>query len=191
MRLGIFGGSFDPPHLGHVLAATDALEHLSLDRIVWVPAATQPLKAGKVVGSADHRLAMVRLTVDHDERFEADEIEIERKGLSFTVETLEHFAIRYPKAERHLLVGADVLETFHQWREPKRVLELAHLAVLERQGEPARLPKELEAGVSRLPTRRIDISSTEIRDRVHRGLSLRGFVTDSVAEYIGRCGLYR
>jgi nicotinate-nucleotide adenylyltransferase len=191
VRLGIFGGSFDPPHLGHLLAATDALEHLSLDRVEWVPAATQPLKVGKVVASAEHRLAMVRLTVKKDQRFEVDEVEIERKGLSFTVETLEHFATRYPKAERYLLTGADVLETFHQWREPKRVLELAHLAVLERQGEPARLPKELEAGVSRLPTRRIDISSTEIRERVRRGLSLRGFVTGSVADYIARCGLYR
>lgn len=193
MRLAIFGGSFDPPHVGHLLAAEDAYELLSLDRIVLVPASSQPLKVGRIVAGAEHRLAMARLLVEGDGRFEVSAVEVERSGLSFTVDTLNHFARFYPAAERYLLLGADVLATFGQWREPERVLQLARPAVLQRQGdEPAALPAGLGAtDVQRLATRRVDVSSTEIRERVRRGKSIRGFVTDHVAAYIARNGLYR
>jgi nicotinate-nucleotide adenylyltransferase len=192
VRLGIFGGSFDPPHVGHLLAATDAFEQLSLDRLVFIPAATQPLKVGRVVAGAEHRLAMVRLLLGDDSRFEVSTVELERDGLSFTVDTLEHFARAYPGAELVLLAGADVLETFHQWRNTERVMELARLAVLERRGEQTALPKKMKAGsVQRLQTRRIDVSSTEIRERVRRGQQIRGFVTEGVAAHIERSGLYR
>ena len=194
MRLAIFGGSFDPPHVGHLLAAEDALEQLSLDRVVFVPAATQPLKVGRASATAEQRLAMVRLLVGGDARFEVSTVEVERAGLSFTVDTVNHFAAAYPAAERFLLAGADVLATFAQWREPERILQLARLAVLEREGE-GRLPA-LPAGIDaraivRLPTRRVDVSSTEIRERVRSGRPIRGFVTDNVAAYIARDGLYR
>ncbi len=192
MRLGIFGGSFDPPHVGHLLAATDACEHLSLDRLLFVPTGTQPLKTGRQVAAAEHRLAMVRLMVGGDERFEVSAVEVEREGLSFTVDTLEHLAAAYPTADRVLLVGADVLETLQQWRQPERVMQLARMAVLERRGEHVELPAGVsETTIQRLPTRRIDVSSTEIRERVRRGQQIRGFVTDSVAAYIERNGLYR
>jgi nicotinate-nucleotide adenylyltransferase len=194
VRLAIFGGSFDPPHVGHLLAAEDAFEQLSLDRVILVPAATQPLKIGRAAATAEQRLAMVRLMVDGDARFEVSTVEVERAGLSFTVDTLTHFAAAYPAAERFLLAGADVLATFAQWREPERILQLARLAVLEREGE-GRLPA-LPAGgdaraIVRLPTRRVDVSSTEIRERVRSGKPIRGFVTDSVAAYVARDGLYR
>ena len=193
MRLAIFGGSFDPPHLGHLLAAQDAYEWLSLDRIVLVPASTQPLKVGRAVAPAEERLAMVRLMVDSDARFEVSPVEVERAGVSFTVDTLAHFAAAFPAAERFLLVGADVLATFAQWREPERILALAQLVVLQRERESASaLPAGLDAKtVLRLPTRRVDVSSTEIRERVRSGKSIRGFVTDSVAAHIARGGLYQ
>ena len=200
MRLAIFGGSFDPPHVGHLLAAQDAFEELSLDRLIFVPTATQPLKVGRAAASAEQRLAMVRLLVDGDARFEVSSAEVERSGLSFTVDTLAHFAASYPSAERYQLAGADVLATFSQWREPKRILQLARLVVLERVGDLEREQQQgmpaLPAGVDvsavlRLPTRRVDVSSTEIRERVRSGRSIRGFVTDSVAAYIARDGLYR
>lgn len=194
MRLAIFGGSFDPPHVGHVLAVDDAFERLSLDRVVFVPTATQPLKAGRSVATAEQRLAMVRLLVDGDDRFEVSTVETDRAGLSYTVDTLTHFAERYPTAERFLLLGADVLASFGQWKEPQRVLELARPVLLERQGDERvhTLPGAMHGvDVVRLPTRRIDISSTEIRERVRAGKSIRGFVTDSVAAYIARAGLYR
>lgn len=193
MRLAIFGGSFDPPHVGHLLVGADAFEQLELDRIVLVPAATQPLKAGRAVASAAQRLAMVRLLVEGDTRFEVSTVEVDRSGLSFTVDTLNHFAGQYPAAERFLLLGADVLSTFAQWREPDRILQLARPVVLERQGDGLpTLPAGVDANaLRRLPTRRVDVSSTEIRERVRVGKPIRGFVTDNVAAYIALNGLYR
>lgn len=193
MRLGIFGGSFDPPHVGHLLVAEDACDQLELDRLVFVPAATQPLKAGRTVAEAGHRLAMVRLMAEGNPRFDVSAAEVERSGLSFTIETLTRFAADFPAAERFFLVGADVLGTFAQWREPARVVQLAQLVVLHRaDAEAPALPRDVDAAAIRhLPTRRIDVSSTEVRERVKQGKPIRGFVTDNVGEYIARHGLYR
>jgi nicotinate-nucleotide adenylyltransferase len=201
MRVGIFGGSFDPPHVGHLLVAVDALERLELDRMVLVPAATQPLKAGTGGGhaSAESRLAMTRLLVDGDPRFEVDPIEIERGGISYMVDTLEALAGRWPGTELFLLAGADVLGTFHRWCEPERVRTLATLVVLtrdateEESGGPATPPPvELPGGPPKLlATRRVDVSSTEIRARLRSGKSIRGFVPEAVADFIRSAGLYR
>ena len=206
MRLGIFGGTFDPPHVGHLLAASDAIEHLALDRLVFVPVATQPLKTSRATAPAADRLAMVRLTAGDDPRLETDSVELDRDGLSYTVETLREFARRAPSSERFFLVGADVLSTFADWRDPHGVLDLATLAVLTRRADPGASTTGLgrpdgsnEGDLSAMlaqrstvvPTRRIDVSSTEIRARVRSGHSIHGFVTDAVAEYIGSHGLYR
>ena len=210
MRLGIFGGTFDPPHVGHLLAASDALEHLALDRLIFVPAAVQPLKTGRTTAEGTDRLAMVQLTVGDDPRFDSDAVELDREGLSYTVDTLREFARRFPSAERYFLVGADVLSTFAKWRDPQTVLDLATLAVLTRRPEPdAELSgspsgagqshspesRPLSDALTRrstvVPTRRIDVSSTEIRERVRSGRSIHGFVTDAVAGYISSHGLYR
>ena len=195
MRLAIFGGSFDPPHVGHLLAAGDAFEQLHLDRLIFVPAATQPLKAGRAGATSVQRLTMVRLLVANDPRFDVSAFEVEQGGLSFTVNTLDHFASLHPTDERFLLLGADVLESFGQWKEPERILQLARLVLLVRQTEE-RSPASAGAdrrwdNVLRVPTRRIDVSSTEIRERVRLGKPIRGFVTDNVAELIARDGLYR
>jgi nicotinate-nucleotide adenylyltransferase len=206
VRLGIFGGTFDPPHVGHLLAASDAIEHLALDRLVFVPVATQPLKASRTTAPAADRLAMVRLTAGDDPRLETDSVELDRDGLSYTVDTLREFARRAPSAERFFLVGADVLSTFADWRDPHVVLDLATLAVLTRRADPGAATTgfgrpegsnegDLSAVLAQrstvVPTRRIDVSSTEIRARVRSGRSIHGFVTDGVAEYIGSHGLYR
>ena len=193
MRLGIFGGTFDPPHVGHLLAASDAIEHLALDRLVFIPAAIQPLKAARETASGADRLAMVRLMVGGDSRLEADSVELDREGLSYTVDTLQDFARRFPSADRFFLVGVDVLSTFAQWRDPRGVLELATLAVVTRRADSdvMKMDEELARRVTPVPTRRVDVSSTEIRDRVRSGRSIHGFVTDAVAEYISSHGLYR
>ncbi len=198
MRLGIFGGTFDPPHTGHLLAASDAIEALDLDVMWFVPNATQPLK-GAGQGSPLQRLAMVRLLVGEDRRFGVDSSEVEREGLSYTVDTVGEFAARFPDASRFLFIGADVTATFDQWREPQRIRELVELVILRRASDPDESeapngtdgPPSPLAGVRRLPTRRIDVSSTEIRDRVRRGKSIRGFVPDAVAAYIAAASLYQ
>ena len=187
MRLGIFGGSFDPPHVGHLLVAADALDALGLDQVRLVPAGVQPLKVGQAVAGPRHRLAMARLLVGDDPRFAVDPIEIEREGLSYTVETLAVFAERHPEAERFFLVGTDVLATFGQWREPERVSRLATIAVMVREGDAGSAPD----GAVRLETRRVDVSSTEIRERVRTGRTIRGFVPEAVEAYIATQRLYR
>ena len=189
MRLALFGGTFDPPHLGHLLAASDAYEALALDRLIWIPAGMQPLKAGEVHATPVQRAEMLDAMVGGDERFAVDRLEIERGGLSYTVETLDEYARRHPDASRFLLVGADLVTQLPQWRDAGRLATLAEIVVLERDAgqEPAaRMP------ASRwLRTRRVDLSSTEIRARCRQGLPIRGFVTDAVSRYIAAAGLYR
>ena len=200
MRLGIFGGSFDPPHIGHLLAAVDAYESLCLDTLFFVPAAVQPLKAGMASAAAHQRLAMVRLLVGADPRFAVDSVEIDRAGLSYTVDTLETFAQRFPNAERFFLIGEDAMAAFGAWRNPEQILKLAKLAILRRQGVSAEGETadasvnpgaSLPAGTIALPTRLVDVSSTEIRDRIQKGKSIRGFVPESVAAFIETERLYR
>jgi nicotinate-nucleotide adenylyltransferase len=189
VRLGLLGGSFDPPHIGHLLAAIDAFEGLELDRLVFVPAAVQPLKAGKASASAAQRLEMVRQLVLGDPRFTVDPIETERGGVSFSVDTVAAYSQRNPSAELFFLVGADVVGSFESWREPDRIAALATIVVVDRGDDPSKPAGRLP--VRHLRTRRIDVSSTEIRERVKAGQSIHGFTTPAVADYIAATGLYR
>ena len=190
MRIGLLGGSFDPPHNGHLLVAGDAQTALRLDRVVFIPAAVQPLKAGQAGATPEQRLAMVRLLIDNDAGLESSAIEIERGGLSYTVDTLTALAARMPGAELFWLVGADIPQTFAKWRSPERIVELATLVVLQRSDEVPEL-SGLPGPPQLLATRRVDISSTEIRQRVREGKSIRGFIPDSVAAFIASEGLYQ
>jgi nicotinate-nucleotide adenylyltransferase len=196
VRLGIFGGTFDPPHVGHLLAASDALEHLALDRLVLVPAATQPLKGARVTAPAADRLAMVRFTVGSDSRLEADPVEVDRRGLSYTVDTLREFSRRFPSSEIFFLVGADVVSSFAQWRDPHTILELATLAIMRRadSGDSEGPVVEMDDELARPGEidRRHPAGCRQLRfGTVRSGRSIHGFVTDAVAEYIGSHGLYR
>jgi nicotinate-nucleotide adenylyltransferase len=197
VRIGIFGGSFDPPHIGHLLIAGDAHEALGLDRLIWIPAGVQPLKIGQAIATGAQRIHMVRLLLEGDPRFEVDSVEIDRPGLSYTVDTLAEYARRQPDAELFLLVGVDVARAFAQWREPERIAQLATIVVLQRAtdmviGDGATVDLSAVPGRPRaLATRRIDVSSTEIRERVRSAKSIRGFVSDAVAELIAAEGLYR
>ncbi len=190
MRLGVLGGTFDPPHMGHLLAASDALELLGLDQLLLVPAAEQPLKREAVVASASDRLAMTRILVDGDARFRVDPLEIDRGGLSFTVDTLRSLQARHGGPESValvLLVGEDVIATLPKWRESEALPQLAEIVVLTRAGGDV---PSVRVGTA-IATRRVDVSSTEIRARVRAGQSIHGFVPDAVAAYIAARGLYR
>lgn len=188
MRVGVLGGSFNPPHNGHLIIASDAFEALKLDRLYIIPASANPLKGKNPRSvSPEHRLEMVRLAFGGDDRFEVSAAEIERGGLSFTVDTLEELARQHPQAELVLLLGIDSLKTMEKWRHPQRIRELATLAALGR-GDAA---DEVPEGIEMVTTRRIDVSSTEIRARLAEGRPIRGFVAESVERYISAAELYR
>jgi nicotinate-nucleotide adenylyltransferase len=199
-RIGVFGGTFDPPHVGHLLAVADAAEQLELDRVLWVPAATQPLKTGSEVSAApaDARRRMVERTIAGDPRFALETSELDRGGLSFTVDTLAELRKKHPSAELYLLLGMDAWRTFGSWREPERIAELAKVVVLARDdsvesASGQKTAPELEGAVAPivLRTRRVDVSATDIRERVRTGKSVRGYVTEAVERYIVETGLYK
>lgn len=190
MRLGLFGGSFDPPHIGHWLAAVDALEALALDRLDFIPTSRQPLKAVGHAASPADRVAMLQAMVRGDDRFRVNSAEIDRGGLSFTVDTAAAYRAAGPQDTLFLLLGTDAAAGLAQWREPERLLELVQLVVLTRGAEEFS-PTGFGRGALVLATRRVDVSSTEVRRRAGDGRSVRGFVLDAVAEHIRAAALYR
>jgi nicotinate-nucleotide adenylyltransferase len=204
VRLGIFGGTFDPPHVGHLMLASDVYEALNLDRLVFVPAGQQPLKRHHAAAPPEARLQMVTELAGSDPRFTVDPTEINRGGLSYTVDTLRWYAEHHADAERFFLLGEDSLLQLESWREASQVVRLARLAVLTRSngGEAMLDDDALQERIRRLggaaaleairvTARRIDVSSTEVRARVRERKAIRGFVVDAVARYIEDSGLYR
>ncbi|HEX5725282.1 MAG TPA: nicotinate-nucleotide adenylyltransferase [Longimicrobiaceae bacterium] len=189
MRTGVWGGTFDPPHLGHLVAASDACQALGLDRLLWVPAAVHPLKGAAVRTPPAVRLEMVRAAIAGDPRFEADDLELRRAGPSYTVDTLRALHGREPGGELFFLVGADILRDLPLWREPEAVARLARLAVLTRAGEA--LPPGGVLDAVPVPVTRVDLSATEVRRRVAAGETIRYLVPEAVRAIIEREGLYR
>lgn len=197
LRIGILGGTFNPPHLGHLIAAQEAHRRLRLERVVFMVAGIPPHKReSEEDPGAEHRLAMCERAVAGDERFEASSLEIERAGPSYTVDTLEELHNQAPDSELFLIVGGDVAAGLRSWREPERVLSLARLAVAKRRGTARTAVDEalaeLEGGdrtrFFRMP--RIAISSTMVRRRVQADQPIRYLVPDAVASYIAEHRLY-
>ncbi len=198
MRLGVLGGTFDPPHVGHLILAEVARAGLELEKVLFVPAGNPWRKADQDVTPAEHRLAMVRLMVASDPYFEVSTLEVERDGPSYTVDTLEALRLQYgPGLELYFILGEDALHDLPNWKEPARIVSLAWLAVAPRPAEGGRTRADLEAAVPgllerivTLPMPTIDISSTALRERAGSGLSLRYLVPLGVEEYILCHGLY-
>ena len=196
MRIGILGGTFNPPHLGHLICAQEAYLQLELDRVTLIPARIPPHKPVDDEPGPQHRLELCRVAVGDDERFDVSGVEIERDGPSYTVDTLELLHSRSPESELYLIVGGDIAAGLPKWREPERVLSLATLAVAGRRGTSrAEVDGALHtlAGADRtqffqMPT--IGVSSTVLRRRVGAGQSIRYYVPDAVEAYIGRHRLY-
>jgi nicotinate-nucleotide adenylyltransferase len=186
VRLGVYGGAFDPPHLGHLVAASDACDALELDRLLWIPSAVHPLKPVRT--AAEVRLEMVRAAIAGDPRFAADDLELRRTGPSYTVDTLRELRRREPRAALFFLTGADNLRDLPRWREPDEIARLATLAVVSRAGES--LPADAAYPATAVAVTRVDVSSTEIRRRVAAGLSIRYLVPEAVRAVIERERLY-
>ena len=190
MKIGILGGTFDPPHLGHLVAAQDACSALSLERLIFVPAAEPPHKRDRVVTPAALRLEMLQVAAGDNPSFEISTIELERPGPSYTIATLRELKGQHPEASLHLLIGVDQVREFWTWREPREILEISSVVMLARAGsEQAEEKADFVRQI--VPVTRIDVSSTLVRSRVSAGQAIRYLVPDQVIEIIEREGLYR
>lgn len=196
MRVGILGGTFNPPHLGHLVCAQEAFRELDLDQVILIPARVPPHKPVEDEPGAEHRLALCRLAVQDDERFEVSEIELGRDGPSYTVDTLMQLSSEAPDNELFLIVGGDIAVGLPQWHRAERVLELASVAIAKRRGTARAsvaqalqaLPGGDRARFFQMP--RMGVSSTMVRRRVAARQPIRYLVPDRVAEYIASHRLY-
>lgn len=196
MRIGVFGGTFNPPHLGHLICAQEAYVQLGLERVLLVPARVPPHKAVEDEPGPEHRLELCRIVAGGDPRLQACALEIERDGPSYTVATLQALHDSSPDQELYLILGGDVAAGLPGWHEPERVLTLATPAIARRRGTAkgtveaalAELRGGERAEFFRMP--RIGVSSTIVRRRVREGLPIRYLVSDDVADYIHHHSLY-
>ena len=195
-RLGIMGGTFDPIHVGHLAVAEEAREQLRLDRVLFVPAGVPPHKPAGAVAPVGDRVAMVALAIGENETFELSRVEVEREGPSYTSDTVEQLA--GSGDELVLILSAETFRELPTWHAPDRLLDAARVAVVPREGFPSpdaswiadRFPGR-ESRVTILDGPRLGISSTDIRDRVASGRSVRYLVPEVVRRYIEDHGLYR
>jgi nicotinate-nucleotide adenylyltransferase len=202
VNAGIFGGTFDPPHAGHLIVAQDAAVALGLDRVLFIPAAQPPHKRGLVATPASVRARMTELAIQDDPRFRLDTIELERTGPSYSVDTLRDLSRRFPDTDWTFLMGADQYAEFSTWREPDSIRRLARLAVLTRSGTDGGAGADgagvtagprtepLADGTLAVSVTRIDVSSTAIRARVAAGLPIRYLVPPAVEAFIYEQRLY-
>ena len=194
-RLGVLGGTFDPPHVGHASVASDVADALNLDRVLWIPAAIPPHKQDADITDDDVRLEMVEAACHADPRFEASDLELMRGGVSYTVDTLRAVRADFPGTELVLILGVDQFRTMDTgWKNPEGVLRLASLAVLDRDGTSAQesAPEVAHRGrVSFVPVTRVDVSSTEIREAVGEGRDISSLVAEGVRAIVERERLYR
>ena len=197
-RIGILGGSFNPPHLAHLVCASEAAAQLRLDRVLLTPVAAPPHKDAERDPGPRERLELCRLAVGDDERLGVCDLEVRRGGPSYTVDTLRELHARTPEDDLTFIVGGDIALGLPAWQEPEAVLRLATLAVAERSGSgrqevaarlAERFPDAPAPAFFDMP--RLDISSSQVRRRIARGGPIRYLVPDRVAERIAREGLYR
>jgi nicotinate-nucleotide adenylyltransferase len=196
LRVGILGGAFNPPHLGHLVCAQEALVQLELDRVVFVPVGEAPHRTLDDDPGPEARLEMVELAIADDERFVASRIEMDREGPSYTADTLEQLRADAPDDELFLILGGDQAAALASWHEPEKVLERATLAVFERLSwgrnaiiiKIGRMPGAERVRYLDMPL--IQVSSSSIRRRVREGVPIRYLVPDKVVEYIATNELY-
>jgi nicotinate-nucleotide adenylyltransferase len=192
VKIGFLGGSFDPVHFGHLLAAQDAYEQHGLDRLILVPAAQAPLKPTDVQSSAEDRLAMLRAAVEWDHRFEVSDLELRRGGVSYTIDSARHFRAVYPNDELYWVIGGDQLPQLHQWKDIGELATLVEFIFLERPGFPVKAwPAIPGLRLHRCDGHLVAISSTELREREKHDLSLDYFVPHKVIQHIRQRRLYR
>jgi len=193
MKTCIFGGTFDPPHIGHLLIAQTIIESENFERLIFVPANISPAKKGKIISSSKKRLDMLNMALTNNENFEISDFEISKGDVSYTIDTIVEFAntLNLDKKDLYFLMGSDTLGEFHNWKDPKKIMSLCNIIVAIRPGfTPSDIPQWIldEVHFANIP--QFEISSTNIRARWRDGKTIRYMVPKEVWEYINENGLY-
>ena len=194
MKIGVLGGTFDPPHFGHLALARAAIEALELDEVLFVPTNRNPLKLGVKTTSGRHRLGMLQALIAEGAKMGVCDVEVIRGGFSYAVETLTELTVAQP-GDYWFLVGADAASHIDEWKQPRRLLRLCRLGVVVRPpvDEPTllrRIPDSFHDRIDMIPMTTLDISATDIRDRIHGGLPTARLLPESVYAYIKENHLY-
>jgi len=191
-KIGILGGTFNPPHIAHLIAAEAVCDNLKLEKILFVPAATPPHKLNIEIIPAERRLQMVKLAIGDNRLFEVSEVELQRRGPSFTIDTLTDLKREFPKKTFYFLLGIDLLLEFDTWKNPEKILEECTIVAMNRPGfDLAKVDKDLLRRVEIVNVPGLDISSTNIRRLVKSGKSIKYLVPDEVEKYIKENFIYR
>ncbi len=190
-RIGILGGTFDPIHLGHLVLAEQSREKLRLDRVIFIPSASPPHKTRQKLSLAQDRFRMTKLALAGNPKFSVSDMELKRDGLSYTVDTLKELKRIYRNSDIYFLTGSDVLDEIHTWKEPEQIYKQAKVVIAIRPGFDRFDPENHIAQKSIIvPITGVDVSSTQIREKVRKGKSIRYLVPVKVEEYIIRKKLY-
>jgi nicotinate-nucleotide adenylyltransferase len=194
MRIGLYGGTFDPVHLGHLIVAEQARLELQLQRVFFVLTPNPPHKPATTISPVEHRLNMLKLALNDHPQFEISTVELQRPGLSYTVDTLRQFRAlpEFAETEFFLIIGADSMLELKNWREPQAIIRLAKLAVYSRPGlDLSDIAQEFLQQTHVIDGPQVEISATGIRERCRRGVSIRYLVPESVRNYILENDLYQ
>ncbi|MBI1805772.1 MAG: nicotinate (nicotinamide) nucleotide adenylyltransferase [Ignavibacteria bacterium] len=192
MKLGVFGGSFNPPHMGHLIVLESVRDQLQFDKILFILSAQTPNKHDACLAPATRRLEMTKLAIHGNPTFEVSDIEVQRQGISYTIDTLTALGGFYPKADLSLIIGADNFFEFQTWKSPEDILTKADLVVMNRPGFSSRDVKhQLSRRAHFVNVPLIGISGTDIRRRIKLGRSIRFLVPAPVEEYIRLHRLYK
>ncbi len=191
MKIGVYGGAFDPPHSGHIFIAGGVREELALDRVLFIPYTTGPHRPAGPIVSSEHRLEMLRLCLGETPGFMIDDREVRRGGVSFMIDTLQSLRSDHPDSDLVLIVGSDQIGIFTEWKEWRTILELAVVAVIERPGHSLTDgPEELLESMVTISLPPQSLSSTQVRERIAEGTDIRQLVPEPVVRYIQKHGLY-
>lgn len=192
MKIAILGGTFDPPHLGHLILADTVLKELNYDKVLFIPSKIPPHKniSGEV--SNEDRLNMLKLSIEDDKRFSFDDYELKSEGISYSIKTLNYLYQNYNiDGKIALIIGADLIKDFHKWKEPEKISELANIVAVNREENENLFKENIEKyKIKIIIAPRIDISSTLIRERIKKNKAFRYFLNDKVYNYIISNKLY-
>ena len=198
-KVGVFGGTFDPIHMGHLILAQNALEEVGLDKVLIMPSGCSYLKDIDKVSPKEHRVEMTRLAIEDNDRFELSTIEAEREGNSYTYETFKILCRENPDTDYYYIIGADVFMSMNTWNRPEEIFKRCTIVCARRDNIPQSdlddmllfLQKEYNAKVMFMDVPEVRISSTDIKDLIRRGMSCRYYLNEKVIDYIKENGLYR